>query len=126
GADIAVAPGSPIAPAINAAHPGDRILLRAGTYPGGGWIGPAYGTAAAPITVLSVDGPRRAVIEGGGEALRIGDGSSYLVFDGLEVRNSGDNAVHIDGGSHHITLRNMFVHDAGFNGDVVKVNQAHD
>ncbi len=135
-ADLYVAPngrsgnagtaGSPLdtlQTALQRARPGDRVLVRAGTYRGGGWI-EARGTAQAPITVLSVDGPRRAVLEGGTETLRIGDGAAYLVFDGLELRNAGNNVVHIDGGSHHITLRNVYAHDAGSNGDVVKVNQA--
>ena len=124
-ADIDVRSGGSIASAIRTARPGDRVLVHAGTYTGGGWIGPVNGTASAPITVLSVDGPRRAVIEGGGETLRIGDASSYLVFDGFEIRNAGDNVIHIDGGCHHITLRNLYVHDAGTNGDVVKINQCN-
>ncbi len=122
GIDISVAPGSSIVSAINRAQPGDRILVRAGTYNGGGWI-ERSGTASAPITVVSVDGPRAAVIQGGTESLRVGN-SAYLVFDGFEVRNSGDNTVHIYG-SHHITLRNVYAHDAGRNGDVLKVNQSH-
>ncbi len=122
GIDLAVSPGSSIVSAINRASPGDRILVRAGTYPGGGWI-ERSGTAGAPITVVSIDGPRAAVIQGGGEALRVG-ASAHLIFDGFEVRSSTDNAVHIDN-SHHITLRNLYVHDAGPNGDVVKVNQSN-
>jgi MYXO-CTERM domain-containing protein len=109
--------------ALRQAQPGDRVLVRAGVYPGGGWID-ARGTAEAPITVVSANGRHRAVLEGGREALRIGDGAAYLVFDGLEVRGSGDNVIHIDGDAHHITLRNVFAHDAGPNGDVLKVNQA--
>ncbi len=123
--DINVPAGASVHDAIRSARPGDRVLLRAGVHRGGDWIGPLSGTAAQPITILSADGPRRAVLEGGGETLRIGDASSYLIIDGLEVRGSGDNAIHIDGGSHHITLRNVFAHDAGVNGDVMKVNQAH-
>ena len=122
GVDIRVAVGGSLAAAINRANPGDRILVPAGTYAGGGWI-ERSGTAAAPITVVSADGPRRAVIQGGGEALRVGN-SAYLVFDGFEVRNAGDNCVHVDN-SHHVTLRNLYVHDAGVDGDAVKVNQSH-
>ncbi len=122
GIDIRITAGSSLASAINRANPGDRILVPAGTYTGGGWI-ERSGTASAPITIVSADGPRRAVIQGGGESLRVGN-SAYLVFDGFEVRNSGDNAVHIDN-SHHITLRNLYAHDAGREGDVVKVNQSH-
>ncbi|MBI5514223.1 MAG: right-handed parallel beta-helix repeat-containing protein [Deltaproteobacteria bacterium] len=121
--DITMNPGDNIRDVMRTAAPGDRVLMRAGTYPGGGFIG-ARGTASAPITVLSVDGPRRAVLQGGTETLRIGDGASYLIFDGLEVRNSGDNTIHIDSGAHHIWLRNLYAHDAGFNGDVLKANQA--
>lgn len=112
-----------ITTALSRARPGDRVLVRAGTYPGGGWIS-ATGTAAQPITVLSIDGPRRAIIEGGEESLRIGEGAAYLVFDGLEIRQSGNNTIHIDGGAHHLWLRNVYAHHAGQDGDVVKVNQA--
>jgi uncharacterized protein (TIGR03382 family) len=122
-ADVHVHPGESISSAVNHAAPGDRVLVHAGTYPGSGWIEHS-GTAAAPIDVVSVDGLHAAVLEGGGESLRISN-SGYLVFDGFEVRNSGDNAVHIDGQSHHITLRNVYAHDAGFNGDVLKVNQSN-
>ncbi len=122
-AGTSAAPLDRITTALSRARPGDRVLVRAGTYAGGGWIS-ASGTAAAPITVLSIDGPRRAVIAGGSETLRIGDGASYLVFDGLELRAAGNNVVHIDGDSHHIWLRNVFAHHAGVDGDVVKVNQA--
>lgn len=124
GADVVVSPGESLATAIRRALPGDRVILRAGIYPGGGWI-EQRGTATAPITVVSIDGPRRAVLEGGDESLRIGNGAAYLVFDGLEIRNAGNNVIHIDGGSHHITLRNIYAHDAGPNGDVLKVNQSH-
>jgi uncharacterized protein (TIGR03382 family) len=123
-ADIYVNPGETLASALRRANPGDRVLARAGRYPGGGWID-KRGTASAPITILSVDGPRRAVIEGGGETIRIGDASAYLIFDGFEIRNGGDNLIHVDGGSHHITFRNIYAHDAGFNGDVFKANQSH-
>ncbi len=109
--------------ALRRAQPGDRVLVRAGVYPGGGWID-ARGTAEAPITVVSANGLHRAVMEGGREGLRIGDRAAYLEFDGLEVRNAESNVVHIDGNAHHITLRNVYAHDAGPNGDVLKVNQA--
>ncbi len=125
-ADIQVQPGQSLRDAVMRARPGDRVLVHAGTYAGGGWIGPIHGTPDAWITVLAVDGPRTAVIQGGAEALRIGDASSYLVFDGFEVRGSSNNAIHIDGLSHHITLRNLYAHDAGLDGDVLKVNQCHD
>jgi len=119
--DTNVNPGQSIQAAVNAANPGDRILVHAGTYAGGGWI-ERSGTATAPIEVISVDGPRRAVIEGGTEALRIGN-SNWMIWDGFEVRNSSDNVAHIDSNSTQLTFRNMYFHDAGFNGDVFKVNQ---
>src|SRR5512138_3166917 len=79
-ADVHVRPGESISSAVNHAAPGDRVLVHAGTYPGSGWI-ERSGTEAAPITVLSVDGQNAAVLEGGGESLRIGN-SGYLTFDG--------------------------------------------
>lgn len=122
-AGTSAAPLDRITTALNRARPGDRVLVRAGTYPGGGWIS-ASGTAAAPIRVVSVDGPRRAVIAGGSETLRIGDAASYLSFEGLELRGSSNNLIHIDGDSHHIWLRDVYAHHAGVDGDVLKVNQA--
>ncbi len=126
--DIEVRPGaSPsLRDATTQARPGDRILMRAGIHRGSDWLGPINGTAAAPITILSVDGPRAAVLEGGGgETLRIGDASSYLIIDGLEIRNSSDNCAHIDGNSHHVVFRNLFIHHCGQNGDGLKANQVH-
>lgn len=123
--DLDVHPGaSPsLHDALAQARPGDRIFMHAGVHTGSDWLS-AQGTATAPITILSADGPRTAVLEGGGgETLRIGDASAYLVIDGLEVRNSADNLIHIDGLSHHITLRNIYAHNAGPDGDVLKVNQ---
>src|SRR5262245_25225364 len=44
--------------AMSGTIPGDRVLVRAGVYLGGGWIN-ARGTDVAPIQLLSVDGPQR-------------------------------------------------------------------
>ena len=133
GADIFVSPtgddtaggsiGTPLRTlpaALARANPGDAIRLRAGSYPGG--LLTKQATAAAPIRILSQDGPQLAILENSDEPLRV-TASSWLVFDGLEVRNSITNAVHIDT-SHDLTLSNLFVHDAGLDGDVILISQS--
>lgn len=110
--------------ALKRAAPGDVVRVRAGVYAGGGWID-KKGKDGMPIRVVSEDGPRKAILEGGDETLRLGDGASYLRFEGLEVRNSKNNLIHVDGGAHHIWFIDLYAHDAGPDGDVVKVNQSH-
>ncbi|MBI4835629.1 MAG: S-layer homology domain-containing protein [Candidatus Abawacabacteria bacterium] len=112
--------------AINNAEPGDEILLAAGTYRLSRqlWID-KQGTASQPIIIRSKDGDFAAKITGSPEeGINIGDGAAYLTLDGLEVYGMGDNVIHIQN-AHHITVQNVRAHDAGSDGDVVKVNQAH-
>ncbi|MBK6533216.1 MAG: hypothetical protein IPF99_27620 [Deltaproteobacteria bacterium] len=97
------------------------MLVRAGTYPGGGWIS-ASGTAAAPIRVVSVDGPRRAVIAGGSETCASAT-PSYLSFEGLEPQLHQQPHPHRRRLAPHLAA-DVYAHHAGVDGDVLKVNQA--
>jgi nitrous oxidase accessory protein NosD len=114
-----------IAEAIRAARPGDVVALRRGIYAGGIWV-ESSGAPGRPIVVRPAEGPGTVVIEGGEEGINIAAGAHDLVFEGLEVRGSGNNLVHIQDGAHRIVLRDLHVHHAGDDGDGIKINQAHD
>ncbi|MCC7537300.1 MAG: right-handed parallel beta-helix repeat-containing protein [Deltaproteobacteria bacterium] len=123
GRTVEVTDGGDIGAAVRAARPGDEIRVRRGTY-GPLAIWGIRGTEEQPIRIVSVDGIAAAVLEGGSETLRIGNASAHVAIEGFEIRRSGDNLIHIDGGSHHIALRQLLAHHAGTDGDVIKVNQA--
>jgi hypothetical protein len=116
----AAAPLRTLPVALARAQPGDVVRLRAGSYLGGPITKQA--TAAAPIRVVSEDGPQKAILENSDQPLHV-TASSWLVFDGLEVRNSISNTVRIDT-SHDLTLSNLFAHDAGLDGDVILISQS--
>jgi hypothetical protein len=119
----AAAPAERIAEAIRAARPGDTVLIDPGLYEGSVWVESA-GAPGAPIVVRSASGLGTVQLQGGGETLNIGAGAHDLVFEGLELRGSRDNLVHVQGGAHDVVLRDLIVHDAGDDGDGIKVNQA--
>ncbi len=113
--------------AMNQARPGDLIRIAPGSYTltQQFWI-ETRGTAVNPIYLIA-DGVRGSVSfrSTGDESFNVGGGASYLVFEGFEVHDTQSDVFHIQDGAHHITLRNLNLHDAGFDGDVLKINQAH-
>jgi hypothetical protein len=122
--EIRVSRATPLAEAVRAARPGDVLVLEPGVHRGGIWIE----TSGAPGQPIVIRGPYEghAIIEGGEETLDIGGGAHDLVIESLELRGSRDNVVHVQAGAHDITLRDLVAHDAGPDGDVFKINQAHD
>lgn len=107
---------------------GDTVRVRRGLYVRDS-MSPRSGTA-----VVSEDGALKAVLDGQGQVQHLARilGKDDIVIDGFELKNAGGTAgdgndvVWIDGngsadGSRNITLRNLFVHGAGFQGDCVKV-----
>jgi hypothetical protein len=106
--------------ACEIAQPGDAICLRAGDYPRAVyWDSGGDGTAAAPIVIRSYDGDRTARLA----SLTL-HGRHYVHLIGLDIDGrGGGNAFHVDGRSQYITLQRSYVHDAGPDGDCVKVNQ---
>lgn len=113
--------------AMNQARPGDLIRIASGSYTITRqlWI-ETKGTAANPIYLIA-DGARGSVrfTSTGDESFNVGGGAAYLVFEGFEVHHAQSDIFHVQDGAHHITLRNLNLHDAGPDGDVVKINQAH-
>lgn len=123
---VNVATEAQLREAIGNAQPGDEIILAAGTYRLSQqlWID-KQGTANNPIIIRAAGNKYSAKLTGSPEeGINIGDGAAYIVIDGLEVYGMGDNNIHIQN-AHNITLQNIKSHDAGRNGDVIKVNQAN-
>lgn len=126
------APFGDVEAAIRAATPGTEVRLHAGTYEGGLYLENVNGTAAAPIWLSGVPG---AIIDAGGEGevLHVTE-ASWFVIEGLEMRNGAANGLNIDDGgtaetpTHHLVLRNLYVHDVGTGGnnDCIKLSGIDD
>lgn len=102
GADAAQAMKT-IAAAVKKSEPGDCIKVHEGRYPVTSTITfPKDGTQAEPIVLLSVDGPRKAIIDASGAkgaTFRISQ--DFVIIDGFDFQNAptnnGEQVIHIDG-----------------------------
>jgi len=118
--------------AARAAPPGTRIPVRAGPHDADWFLSELHGTAAAPIWISGEPG---AVLDAGGagEVLHVSE-ASYLVIEGLELTGAASNGLNIDDGgsyetpSHHVVLRDLYVHDVGTGGnnDCIKLSGLDD
>lgn len=133
--------GSPADPfatiprAAQDAAPGTAIRVHQGVYAGGNYLSGLAGTADAPIWIGGAPGEPRPVIEGGSEGLHLVR-ARYLVVHDLEVRAAADNGINADDGgdvadplaSHHLTFRNLWIHDVGGTGnqDCLKLSGIND
>ncbi len=123
---VAVSTEADLRAAIGNAEPGDEIILAAGIYRLSHqlWID-KQGTANNPIIIRSAGDKYSAKLTGSPEeGINIGDNAAYIVIDGLEVYGMGDNNIHVQN-ANNITLQNIKSHDAGSDGDVIKVNQSN-
>lgn len=118
--------------ALRAARPGDKVVVHAGTYPGGTYADNLEGTATQPIMITGAPGEARPHIQGGAEGLHLTD-PSYVVVQDLEVSGQTANAINIDDGAtvetpaHHLVLRGLRVHDvASGNHDGIKMSGVDD
>jgi hypothetical protein len=127
--------GSPlgdIEAAVRMATPGTEVLVHAGTYAGNLYVENVHGSATAPIWLRGEAG---AVIDAGmsGEVLHVTE-ASYFVIEGIEMRNGATNGLNMDDGgtydtpTHHVVLRNLYVHDVGTGGnnDCIKLSGVDD
>ena len=96
--------------ALDAAMPGDTILVRAGTYVEPVLVN-ASGTPLAPVTLKAYPGERPVLQpQSAGQSGYVGLLGSWLVLDGFEI-SRGQHGVVIKG-SHNI-VRNNHVHENG-------------
>ncbi|MFD3445100.1 right-handed parallel beta-helix repeat-containing protein [Microbacteriaceae bacterium 4G12] len=133
GRTVSVSTATQLKAALKAATPGTTIALADGTYTGA-FVAAASGTAAAPITLT---GSRRAVLTTGtlssgyglhvtGDRWRIVglsvtrsgkgivlDGANHAFISGVDVGNTGTEAVHFRTNSSYGILRDSVVHDVG-------------
>lgn len=68
------------------------------------------GTEARPIVITSVEGESRPVIDGNSTTVRnLIIKGNYLKFYGIEIVNSADNGIWVDGGSYCV-FENLIIH----------------
>jgi hypothetical protein len=120
---------SQLASAISAASPGDQIRLASGTYAlGSDLVITRSGTSSDRIVLC---GQRTAIVSGrpikpNGQYLQLqgfritgglwgiySEGGSHNIFDGLEIDNTGQEAVHLRLTSKHNEIRNLYIHHTG-------------
>jgi hypothetical protein len=97
--------------ALDAAEPGDEIVLKPGSYGGG-----LYRENLRDVTIRSADVENPAIIEGGGYGLMLSDPQN-VVLASLVFQNQDQNGINIDDGgspetpAHDITLIGVTVRD---------------
>ena len=131
------APWRTVQKAFDTLQPGQRALVRAGTYAESLDMDRA-GTAAAPITVENHPGERPIVNGGGQRPLEVSSSGAYfrlrgfilqnspynsggnvdlyghhLEISGNEVRNAQDQGIYTDEDSHHAQILGNWIHHNG-------------
>ena len=116
----ATSPWKTFAFAIPRLSPGDTLILKDGVYSASNSGYPHIsknGTASQPITIKA-ENERQAFIDGDGNVPFWVSGSSYLVFEGIRIRNRdvlisnpiGGHVIYV-GSSNHLTFRRCLVHN---------------
>jgi hypothetical protein len=102
------APFGKIQQAIQAAQPGDTVLVAPGTYAEGLTTYRA-GASGAPITIKATGGARSALVTRAGRVLEVLH--PYVVVDGLVLdgQYAATDAVRVSSAADHFTLRNAEV-----------------
>lgn len=105
-----------LSPILNA-QPGDTFILHAGTYNRvwtyDAWNGKGGSAAGGWVTIKGADGEPRPLINytGGNNVFELPN-VQYMKFQNLEIRGGSDH-FKFAGTCRHITLENLFMHDAG-------------
>lgn len=114
---------------VEAAQPGDSVIVRAGEWPGGNFLTDIQGSAGARIYLLGERGEGEVIISGGTEAMHISN-PAWLHISGFVFEGQRGNGVNIDDGGDYATpaqqveiegciFRNI---DADGNNDLLKLS----
>ncbi|MEZ5301068.1 MAG: right-handed parallel beta-helix repeat-containing protein [Verrucomicrobiales bacterium] len=121
-AEIAVSSLSELVAAAGKAKPGDAVVLAAGDYETGGFLGGVRGDKAAPITIRSADPENPAVFRGGKQALHL-SGCRYVTLSDLRIVGCAINGLNIDDAGEKgspaagIVLQRLHISDIGPRGN---------
>jgi hypothetical protein len=115
-------------PAAAVAQPGDTILFRAGTYPGGQFVSELQGTPSAWITVMAAPG-EEVILSGGSNSWQLSD-PEYLRIAGFTIEGQTGNGMNIDDAgtyetpAHHLIIERCTWRgiDATGNNDELKMS----
>lgn len=115
--------------AVRRAEPGDRVVLRSGTYEGSVYLEHIHGEEGRPITISGEDPDDPPVIRGRAEGLHL-SASSWVTIENLAIERASANGINIDDAgrtdepSVGITLRRLHVRDIGpvGNRDAIKLS----
>lgn len=109
-------PWETIQHAINHALAGDTVLIRDGIY----YESLVFGTSGNPgdghIVYKNYPG-EHPIIDGTTTGYHVGitmTGVSYLILQGLEIRNWPQNVINVLESCHHLIFNDLDVHDFGF------------
>ena len=117
--EIRVGTGAELNAAVRRAKPGDRILIKPGTYAGYFFFTNVHGQSGRPILIAGADPARPPEFTGGVQFSEI----THTELRDLTVRGAKGNGFNIDHGgtpdtpSHHLTLRRLRVLDSGAGGN---------
>ncbi len=114
---------------VQAAQPGDSVIVRSGEWPGGNFLTNVRGSAEARIHLLGESGEGEVIISGGTEAMHISN-PAWLHISGFVFEGQRGNGVNIDDGGDDTTpaqqveiercvFRNI---DADGNNDLLKLS----
>ncbi len=133
--------GSPQSPfatierAMQEAAPGTAVVIHAGTYAGGAYLGDVQGTEGAPIWIGGAAGEERPVLQGGPNGLAL-QRARYVVVHDLEIEGAEANGINCDDGgdtgdpeaTRFVVFRDLSIHDIGTGGnnDCLKLSGVND
>ncbi len=111
----------PLQAAVDAANPGDTLLLGRGVVAGDLTIRRA-GTPSAPITLMGA-GIGQTIIQG---AVRVNDAAAYWRIQDLDVNAAGEkDGLRIEAPAHHISLARMHLYGGRGYGVRIGSDTAH-
>lgn len=105
------APFKSIQTGLDRLQPGETLVLRGGTYlPSATLAFPRSGSSSAPITLRAYPGETPVIDGGSSLSAVVNVASSWIVVDGITVRNPGGtygSGIKVSGTATQVTLKNV-------------------